>query len=318
MKNVLCLLPVEARHKDKIEKAGEGCRFIYSSINTVSAEEVAEANIILGNVPATLIAASENLELLQTNSAGVDQYIKPGVLHKKTLLANATGAYSQTVAEHALACTLLLQKKLHLYRDAQKRAEWTDYGRVSSISDSVVLILGLGDIGCYYARLVKALGAYVIGVKRRSSAKPEYVDELYTMEAIDELLPRADVIFSILPGTPATYHMYTAERFDLMKKSAIFLNLGRGGAVAGDVLYDALTTGKIAAASIDVTEPEPLPADSPLWALDNLLLTPHASGFYHLPATFERVVDIAAENLRRYMAGEPVKNEVDFETGYKK
>ena len=318
MKNILCLLPVEQRHKEKLEKAAEGCRFVYSSIKTVSAEEVAGANIILGNVPAQLIAASDKLELLQTNSAGVDPYIKPGVLHEKTVLANSTGAYSQAVAEHAFACTLTLQKKLHLYRDAQKRGEWSDYGTVCSISDSTVLVLGLGDIGCYYARLAKAMGAYVIGVKRRESAKPDYVDELYTMEAIESLLPRADVIFSILPGTAATYHMYTPELFDLMKPSAVFLNLGRGGAVAGDVLYEALRSGKIAAAAIDVTEPEPLPADSPLWKLDNLIITPHVSGFYHLPATFERVVDIAAENLRHYLAGEPVRNEVDFETGYKK
>jgi len=318
MKNVLCLLPAEAAHREKLENAAPGCRFVYSSIKTVTADEVAEANIILGNVPAALIKASPALELLQTNSAGVDPYIVPGVLHEKTLLANSTGAYSQAVAEHAFACTLALQKKLHLYRDAQKRSEWSDYGRVCSISDSTVLIMGLGDIGCWYARLVKAMGAYVIGVKRRPSEKPDYVDELYTMESVAELLPRADVIFSILPGTAATHHMYTKEMFAAMKPDAVFLNLGRGGAVAGDVLYEALSEGLIAAAAIDVTEPEPLPADSPLWQLDNLLITPHVSGFYHLPATFERVVDIAAENLRHYLSGEPVRNEVDFETGYKK
>lgn len=318
MKNILCLLPVEQRHKEKLEKAAKGCRFEYGSVMTVTAEEVQRANIILGNVPEQLICASRTLELLQTNSAGVDPYLQPGVLHEKTLLANSTGAYSQAVAEHAFACTLALQKKLHLYRDAQKRSEWTDYGKVCSISDSTVLVVGLGDIGCYYAGLVKAMGAYVIGVKRRPSAKPDCVDELYTMEELKALLPRADVIFSILPGTAATHHLYTSEYFDMMKDSAVFLNLGRGGAVAGETLYEALSTGKIAAAAIDVTEPEPLPSDSPLWKLDNLLITPHVSGFYHLPATFERVVDIAAENLRRYLAGEAIKNEVDFETGYKK
>ena len=318
MKNVLCLLPVEQRHKEKLEKAGEGCSFVYSSGDTVSKEQVAEANIILGLPAAELINASENLELLQTSSAGVDPYIKSGVLNKKTLLTNSTGAYSQAVAEHALACTLTLQKKLHLYRDAQKEGRWSEYGTVCSISDSTVLIVGLGDIGCYYARLVKALGAYVIGVKRRSSAKPDCVDELYTMDSLKELLPRADVVFSILPGTKSTYHLYTEELFEAMKSSAVFLNLGRGGAVAADALYDAVSTGKIAAAAVDVTEPEPLPADHPLWKLDNLLITPHVSGFYHLPATFERVVDIAANNLSRYLKGQELINIVDFETGYKK
>lgn len=318
MKNVLCLLPVEQRHKDKLERAGEGCEFVYVTESTVTEEQIAAANVIVGCPPANMIKGSENLELLQTSSAGVDPYIKAGVLNEKTQLTNATGAFSQTVAEHGLAGTLMLQKKLHLYRDSQKKGEWSEHGLVSSISDSTVLVVGLGDIGCYYARLVKALGAYVIGVKRRPSAKPDCVDELYTMESLKELLPRADVVFSILPGTAATYHLYTAELFDLMKPSAIFLNLGRGGAVAADVLYEAISEKKIAAATIDVTEPEPLPADHPLWKLDNLLITPHVSGFYHLPVTFERVIDIAAYNLEHYLKGEELKNIVDFETGYKK
>lgn len=318
MKKVLCILPASQRHREKLEKAAPDCEIVYCPVRELTAELVSEANVILGNVPPELIAGSESLELLQTNSAGVDPYLRPGVLNEKTVLANSTGAYSQAVAEHAFACTLALQKKLHLYRDAQKRNMWLDFGTVSSISDSTVLIVGLGDIGCWYARLVKAMGAYVIGVRRRPSQKPDCVDELYTMESLKELLPRADVVFSILPGTAATYHLYTAEMFELMKESAVFLNLGRGGAVSAEVLYEALKSHQIAGAAIDVTEPEPLPATSPLWQLDNLIITPHVSGFYHLPATFERVVDIAAENLRRYSAGEPIMNEVDFATGYKK
>lgn len=318
VKNVLCLLPVEERHRAKLEAAGAGCSFVYRDVENVTAEEIHEAEIIMGLPPVALMNAPEKLEVLQSCYAGVDPYLKPGVLREKTILLNSTGAYSQAVAEHGLACTLTLIKKLHLYRDAQKQNNWTDFGTVSSLSDATVLVVGLGDIGCYYATLAKALGAYVIGIKRRASAKPDCVDELYTMEALDELLPRADVLFSVLPATDATYHMYTAERFAAMKKSAIFINCGRGNAVASDVLYETLKNGEIAAAAVDVTEPEPLPVDSPLWQLDNLLLTPHISGQNHLPATFERVVNIAAENLRRYLAGEELLNVVDWETGYKK
>ena len=317
-KKILCLLPVEERHRQKLESAAGGCPILYDAPETVSEAAVHEAQIILGLPPVPLMHAPEKLEVLQSCYAGVDPYLKPGVLHEKTVLLNSTGAYSQAVAEHGLACTLTLIKKLHLYRDAQKQNNWTDFGTVSSLLGATVLVVGLGDIGGYYARLVKALGAYIIGVKRRTGAKPDYVDELYTMEELDELLPRADVIFSVLPGTDATFHMYTAERFALMKKSAAFINCGRGSAVASDVLYEALHTGAIACAAVDVTEPEPLPAESPLWGLDNLLITPHISGQNHLPATFERVVDIAAENLRRYLAGEELMNVVDWETGYKK
>ena len=318
MMNVICLLPVLQRHKKKLEEAAEGARFIYTTAAEVSAEQVSDADYIIGNVPPGLIAASDRLQVLQLGSAGTDPYIVPGVLSEKTRLLNATGAYSKAVAEHAFASVLMLQKKLHLYRDAQRSAQWSDYGTVTSMADAVVLVVGLGDIGCRFAGMCRALGAYVIGIKRRPGEKPDCVHELYTMEELDRQLPRADVIFSILPGTAATYHLYTPERFRLMKNTAIFCNCGRGGAVEGGVLFEALSKGEIGFAALDVTEPEPLPADDPLWGLDNLLITPHVSGFYHLPETFERIVDIAAENLRRFVRGEELKNIVDMSTGYKK
>ena len=319
MKTVLCLLPVEQRHKEKLERAaGAECSFIYAGEHGATAENVAAANIILGTPAPKLINASEKLELLQLNSAGAEQYVRPGVLAPKTKLTNSTGAYSKAVAEHGAAMLFMMQKKLYLYRDAQKRHEWADFGTVTSITDATVLVVGLGDIGRHFAGIVKALGAQVIGVKRRPGEKPDCVDELYTMEKLDEVLPRADVVFSVLPGTPAATHLYTAERFDLMKPDAIFINCGRGAAVENSVLYDALKNGRIASAAIDVSEVEPLPPDSPLWTLDNLMITPHVSGYYHLPHTLERIVDIAAENLGRFMRGEELINVVDFTTGYKK
>ena len=318
MKDVLVLMPVEARHKEKLEAAGAGCRFRYSTPEQVTKEEIQSANVILGQPDAALLAASENLEWLQLASAGADAYIKPGVLNEKTVLTNATGAYSKAVAEHAFALTLMLQKKLYLYRDDQRKAIWGDRGTVSSLSDCTVAVVGLGDIGQHYARLVKAMGAYVIGVKRRTGSCPDYVDELVMTQDLDTVLPRADVILSILPNTAATRHIYTAESFDKMKDSALFINCGRGNAVAYQVLYEALSQHKIAAAAVDVTEAEPLPADSPLWQLENLVITPHISGGFHLPETFERIVNIAAENLRAYLAGRELRNVIDFATGYKK
>ena len=318
MPNVVCTLPVEQRHKDKLEAAGKGCSFIYNHRLELTEEQIASADVIIGNISPKIIKASPRLKLFQLSSAGADPYIKSGILHENTVLTNATGAYSKAVAEHAFASVLMLQKKLHLYRDAQKRSEWTDCGNVTSIADSTVLVVGLGEIGGHFAKMAKALGAYVIGIKRRSGAKPEYADELYTMEELEKQLGRADVVFSILPGTKETYHLYTKELFAKMKRSAIFVNCGRGSAVETKVLHDAVTEGLIWAAAVDVTEIEPLPADDPLWKLDNVFITPHASGFYHLPETFERIVDIAAENLRRFVAGEEYMNIVDFETGYKK
>ncbi len=318
MKNVLVLMPVEARHKEKLEAAGRGCCFTYCKPEEVTVEQIQRANAILGQPKADMIGASENLEWLQLESAGTDAYVKPGVLSAKTVLTNATGAYSKAVAEHAFALTLMLVKKLYLYRDDQKRAVWGDHGTVSSLSDCTVAVVGLGDIGQHYARLVKAMGARVIGVKRRASNPPPCVDELVMTQDLDSVYPVADVIMSVLPNTAATRYIYKPESFERMKDTALFINCGRGNAVASDVLYNALSSHKIAAAAMDVAEVEPLPADSPLWGLDNLVITPHISGGFHLPETFERIVDIAASNLAAYAEGRELRNVIDFATGYKK
>lgn len=317
MKNVLVVLPLKEEHKKRIEKAGAGCNFEYAGYGTVTEEQVQNADIILGNVPPELIKCSKRLELMQLSSSGADAYVGDGILRPETVLVNSTGAYSKAVAEHTFAMIWVLQKKLHLYRDDQMKAQWADEGDVVSLSDSTVAIIGLGEIGLHLAKLCKAIGAKVIGVKRRMSECPDCVDALYTTDRTDEVLPQADVVVSILPGTPATTHFFTPERFDLMKKSAIFLNCGRGFAVSEEALYDALTTGKISAAGVDVLEHEPLPADSPLWKLPNLFITPHASGYYHLPDTLENIVNIVEYNLSAYLSGKELKNLVDRETGYR-
>lgn len=318
MKNILVTIPVNEAHKARLNKIAKENRVQYLAPGELSEEQVAEASVIIGNAPARLIKASKRLELMQLESAGADEYIAPGVLAETTALCNATGAYNHAVSEHAVALTMMLMKKLHLYRDAQNACRWDDFGAVSSPVGATVLVVGLGDIGLRYARMLKAMGAYVIGVKRRAADCPDCVDELVQTDAIDTVLPRADVLFSILPSTKGTVHFYTEERFRLMKNSALFINCGRGSAVESEVLLSALRNGEIAAAAIDVTEQEPLPEEHPLWREKNLIITPHVAGGFHLQHTFERIVDIACENLEHWMKGEEYINTVDFETGYKK
>ena len=318
MKKILVTIPVQECHKARIDELANGCSVTYAAAGTITEEQVAEASVIIGNVPAGMIKASGNLELLQLESAGADAYLPAGVLAEKTVLCNSTGAYNRTVSEHAVALTLMLMKKLHLYRDLQREGRWTDLGEVMSPVGATVLVVGLGEIGLQYAQKMKAMGAYVIGVKRREGGCPEGIDELARTENIDSVLPRADVVFSILPNTKQTVHFYTEERFRLMKKSALFINCGRGNAVESGVLLKALQDGEIAAAAVDVTEKEPLPADSPLWRQPNLLITPHVAGGYHIPHTLECIVDIACENLSHWMKGEEFCNVVDLETGYRK
>ena len=322
MKHILVTLAIEeqdrAALRQTVQDAGADCEIVFADADAVSAEQVAQANFIFGNVSPGLIGASDNLDVLQLFSAGADPYMKKGVLAPKTVLCNATGAYGQAVSEHAFAMTMMLIKKLHLYRSSQLARRWQDHGPVRSLAESTVLVMGLGDIGLSYARLVKAMGARVIGVKRRGGPCPEGVDELVLTEEVDRVLPEADVIFSILPGTPETAYFYTAERFESMKPSAIFINCGRGNAVSNEVLLQALRTGQIAAAAIDVCETEPLSADNPLWLEEKLVITPHVAGNFHHSSIYRGIIEIAQENLRRYLEGRPLRNVVDPATGYKR
>ena len=319
MKTVLVNLTLEERHKRRLEAAAPDCRFVYAPDGVLTKELAQQAEIIVGFPPASWIAGSTKLEWLQLMSAGADAYLKPGVLAPGVKLTNATGAYGKAVSEHGLAMTMTLMKKLHTYRDYQQQHVWKDAGPVTSLTEATVLVVGLGDIGQSYARMVKALGApRVIGVKRRPGDCPACVDELCLTADLDRVLPEADVIFSVLPGTADTIHFYTRERFALMKPGAIFVNCGRGSAVETQVLLDALRQGQIRAAGIDVAEQEPIPAESPLWDQENLLITSHVAGNFHLTDILEQVVNITEKNLRAYFAGEPLQNVVDFTTGYKK
>ena len=317
-KKILVVLPVSEGQKERLEEFADKSCFTYTSYKKATKKMVEEADIIIGNIDPDLLEYAKNLEWLQLNSAGADAYVKKGVLPEEVVLTNATGAYGPGVAEHMLAVLFSIQKKLHLYRDNQNQCEWQDEGEVMSLRGGCALIVGLGDIGLYFARLLRNFGYRVIGIKRSPGQVPQGVDELYTMEHLDELLPEADVIFSVLPETKATKNIFNAKRFREMKNSAVFLNAGRGSAVNTEDLCQALIAGEIYGAGLDVTDPEPLPSQHKLWNMKNVVITPHISGDFHHPATLYRIVDIAAGNLKRYCAGEPLMNVVDRETGYRK
>ena len=316
-KNILVVMPVEDEHKKTLEKYAKGSHFVYSSYDKVTKEMVEQANIIIGNVDPFYLRDAKNLEWLQLNSAGADRYVKEGVLPENVILTNATGAYGPGVAEHMLAVLFSLQKKLHLYRDNQNQCRWQDEGAVMSLRGGTLLIVGLGDIGLYFARLMKNFGYRIIGIKRRPGQVPQDIDELHMLEDLDKLLPEADVVFSVLPDSKFTRNIFNKERFKAMKNTSILLNAGRGSAVNTEDLCEALIQGEIYGAGLDVTDPEPLQTQHKLWNIQNAIITPHISGDFHHPATLYRIVDIAAANLQRYMEGERLMNVVDLKTGYK-
>lgn len=318
MKKVLVTIPLEERHKEYLKEKGPGCEFIYANEAGPDRCQLEEANIIIGNVPVSDLKEAKNLEWLQLNSAGADAYCVPGALRPGVLLTNSTGAYGLAISEYMLGMVFMLQNKLFRYYKNQLDHQWKDEGSVTSVWGSTTVILGVGDIGGEFAKRMKALGSHTIGIRRKPGEKPDYLDEIYTTSQLDEVIPRADILSVSLPNTPETYRIINEERMRKMKKTALLINVGRGTAIDTDALCRVLNSGHLGGCGVDVTDPELLPADHPLWDARNMVITPHISGQYHLQETFERIVRIAGTNLENYLGGKPLNNQVDFSTGYRK
>ena len=316
--NILVLIPMDEIQRGELIKAMPGGNFIFSSEAELDDKIIENAHIIIGNISVDRLKKAKNLKWLQLNSSGADIYTKKGVLLEGVQLTNATGAYGLAISEHMIGVILEIFKKLHLYRDNQNNALWKDEGEVKSIYGSTFLIVGLGDIGGEFAKRIKALGGYTIGIRRKCTDKPDYLDELYLTDKLDELLPRADVVALSMPNTVDNYKMFSKERLDKMKDGAVLINVGRGTCIDTDDLCDALESGKLLGAALDVTDPEPLPKDHRIWKIKNAIITPHISGDYHLKETHNRIVQIATDNLNAYHKGMKLKNIVDFSTGYRK
>lgn len=314
---ILVVMPTEDYHRDRLREAAPEAEFVFEEPSKVDEKTAKEADIIIGNVQPSYVKGSRKLKLLQLNSAGTDGYTVPGVMPENAVLANATGAYGLAISEHMIGMLLMLMKRLNTYNDNMKEGKWADAGNVPSIYDSKSLVVGLGDIGSEFAKRMSALGSHVSAIKRRKSEKPSYIDKMYRMDELKEALKDADIVAASLPGTAETYKVFNQEVFGAMKKGAYFINVGRGTAVDTDALLQAVKEGIIAGAGLDVTDPEPLPADHPLWHTPGVLITPHVSGGYHLKQTHDRIVDIAVRNIGHILNGEPVENLVDMETGYK-
>lgn len=315
-KNILVLIPVNEKDKLFLEGKGSSSSFTYLNGNTVNIEQVQNANIIVGNPPIDMIKGSKNLEWIQLGSAGVGEYIKEDVLRDGVILTNASGAYGLAISEYMLGVLLELYKKLHLYRENQIESNWHYEGPVKAVYNSTALIVGLGDIGGEFAKRLKALGAYTIGIRRSDANKPDYLDELHFMDELETLLPRADIVALSLPATKLTERIINRKTLGLMKQDAVLINVGRGNAIDTNALCDALESGHILGAALDVTDPEPLPKDHRLWKIKNAIITPHVSGGYSLAETHERIIKISASNLEAFLNNKSLVSVVDFSADY--
>ena len=305
---ILVSLPMNEDQKQRILSSAQGANVTFAPQAEVTDEMLQNAQIVFGNLPGEMLKKAPNLKWLQLNSAGADAYTKPGALDSRVLLTNAVGAYGLTVSEHMLSLLFAMNRRLMEYDQNQQKNLWQPMGQVKSVEGSVILTLGLGNIGGDFARKVKALGAYTIGVRRNTGDCPDYVDEMHPLSSLDDLLARADVVAIALPLTEETKGMMNEARLMNMKKDALLINVGRGPIVDTDALLQVVGAGHLGGAALDVTDPEPLPPDHPLWQQERVIITPHVAGSFYLPETKNRVITVFLENLRRYQAGEALKN----------
>ncbi len=316
IKNLLVTVPATPAHRAALESRAPGAAFTYIERNNLRPGDVKGRDVIIGSIPLPLLPEADALRWLQLSSAGADGFMAPGAMPEGAVLTSATGAYGQAVAEHAFAMWAALVKRLPQYRDGQTRRAWADLGEVTGLFGKTVLVVGFGDIGRTFARLMRPFDSRILAIVR--SARPDdLADEVYeSLDSLDTLLPRADVVLLSLPDTGETRHAINPARLARMKPTAILLNVGRGTAVDTEALCDAVEAGQILGAGIDVTDPEPLPPDHRLWGIPGILLTPHVAGGFRLSVTRERMIALFAENLTRYQAGEPMISVVDSALGY--
>lgn len=306
--SILNLLPVNQEEKAEFEAIAPQAAHVYAGRRTVTPEQLEAATVILGWPRAEDLRYAKRLKWFQTMWAGTEEY--DGALPDGALFTSSAGTNSRSVAEHMLACLLAVCRRLPSCRDSQRDHRWEDKGSMRTLLGATVLVLGAGHIGGDFAKMCQGLGAYTVGLKRTVQGAIPGFDYVDTMQSLELWLPRADVVAMALPHAPQTVGLMNEKRLRLMKRDAILLNAGRGSALDQDALSRVMGEGLLWGAALDVTDPEPLPQDSPLWDIPNLLLTPHVAGGMRLEITRRACIRLAQDNLRRYLAGEPLVNMV--------
>lgn len=290
---------------------------------------VGDIEIAVGNFPYELLPEAKQLRWFQQWSAGADWLLEhPEVQELPFVLTNASGVHAIPISEHVIAVLLSFGRNLPQAWRAQQqriwmqeggeeqRAELKHYTRDDTfeIAGKTMLLIGVGEIGERTAKIAQALEMEVLALRHNPQHQSPQVDETVGADELLEILPKADVIVSTVPLTKETRHMLDARAFAAMKEGALFINIGRGPTVDEEALIAALQSGKLGGAGLDVFEEEPLSTDSPLWAMENVLITPHSSGV--TPEYNNRAFTLFLANLERYLAGEKLKNVVDKQQGY--
>ncbi len=285
--------------------------------------KIADAQIVVcGSIAPEALAAANDLRWLAFWSAGLDGKITPEMTNRHLLITNASGVHGPNIAEHVLAWMLMFTREMPFYLRQQIQSQWEREGNAQRIgagelAGQTLGIVGLGRIGEALTQRAKSFEMRVVATKRDPNARYESAiapDAVYLPEELPRLLAESDHVCICLPHTPETEHLINAEALAFMRPTAYLYNIGRGKVVDEAALVAALQGGKIAGAGLDVFEAEPLPAESPLWQMENVLITPHVSGV--TPRYFSRFAAQFAANLKRYLNREPLQNLYDPLKGY--
>ena len=322
-KIVLLQFGIRWSRPDDFRRAAGATPLVIANSPAEAMAAVVDADVIIGYNPEIcdprIINAARQLRWLASLSAGVENCMElPAVKARSLMMTNMRGIDSPVIAEHAIALMLALAHGLDRFAVDTSRAMWSreSAARVpmQSLEGKTLLVSGLGGIGTEVARRAHGLGMRIVATRVGGSGKPAFVEHVGQPDELLALARTADVIVSAVPLTRETTNLYDAKFFAVLKPSAFFINIARGGSVVTDALMAALNEGRLAGAGLDVVEPEPLPPDHPLWKSPRILFTPHISARSDLPGEARWI--IAVDNLRRYVAGGQLLNVVDLERGF--
>lgn len=308
-------------HRESIRKTAEGGDFTPHFFTLAQFDEASaclrHCEVLYAQSPELLRTAPASLKWFCSATAGVEAYcLDDGIFKNPDCLLTNTNCYGVTIAEHIVMVSLMLLRRMPEYIESAKTRDWGAQLPIRSIRGGGFTLLGTGDIGSNAAARLRGMGAARITGVSRSGRPLEGFDEVFSFKALDRALAKAEFLIMSLPSTAETANILSRERIALLPEGACVVNVGRGSAIDQEALADALNSGHLAGAALDVMSPEPLPKDHPLWDVKNLILTPHISGNVSLGYTRDLNVEMFCADLQNYIQGRPLRGLVNRQRGY--
>jgi phosphoglycerate dehydrogenase-like enzyme len=332
---LVCHPPLDEARRVRVAAVIPNSQLVNAATPAEALAAITDADAFFGKLTPELLAAAKRLRWVQSPTASLEHYVFDALVEHPCTLTNMRGLFSDVIADHVMGYVLCFARNLHLYLRQQQTGTWHPIGGAASgpgitqgpdfavgpgqvspmdrahlhLSDCSMGIIGLGAIGEETARRAAAFGMRVTAVDPMRTQRPEFVAKLDTLAGLPELLATSDFVVVAAPHTPESAGMFDRALFRQMKRSAYFINIGRGAIVSLADLDATLEAGEIAGAALDVFEVEPLPPEHPLWKRTNVILTPHTAACS--PRIAERHLEVLLDNVRRFEAGEPLRNVVD-------